>query len=173
MSRGLVINRLAPPICRNTRQFALSAKMWYSGIAVTTISWDSRRLVPSHADACSMFATMFLCVSIAPLATPVVPPVYCRKAMSSWPISIFGSVLMLPRVSASLKRTSWSMRYFGTIFLTWRTTRLVISDFGKPSMSPIAVVTTCLTEGACGSTSASVAAKLSSTTIALAPESFN
>ena len=29
-----------------------------------------------------MFATRLRCVSIAPLATPVVPPVYCRKAMS-------------------------------------------------------------------------------------------
>ena len=33
--------------------------------------------------ACSTFATMLRCVSIAPLATPVVPPVYCRNAMSS------------------------------------------------------------------------------------------
>ena len=34
-----------------------------------------------------MFATMLRCVSIAPLATPVVPPVYCRKATSSGPTS--------------------------------------------------------------------------------------
>ena len=32
-----------------------------------------------------MFATMLRWVSIAPLATPVVPPVYCRNAMSSGP----------------------------------------------------------------------------------------
>ena len=83
MSRGLVIIRLMPPICMNTRQFAVSAKMWYSGIAVMTTSSPTRRFVPSHADACSMFATMLRWVSIAPFATPVVPPVYCRNAMSS------------------------------------------------------------------------------------------
>ena len=35
------------------------------------------------ATTCSVFATMFRCVSTAPLDTPVVPPVYCRKATSS------------------------------------------------------------------------------------------
>ena len=31
-----------------------------------------------------MFATILPWVSMAPLATPVVPPVYCKNAMSSW-----------------------------------------------------------------------------------------
>ena len=36
----------------------------------------------AHAAACSVFAIMLRCVSIAPLARPVVPPVYCRNARS-------------------------------------------------------------------------------------------
>ena len=39
--------------------------------------------LPIHAAACSTFVLMLPCDSIAPLATPVVPPVYCRKARSS------------------------------------------------------------------------------------------
>ena len=37
----------------------------------------------NHAPSCRMLATRLRCVSTAPLATPVVPPVYCRNAMSS------------------------------------------------------------------------------------------
>ena len=37
----------------------------------------------THARDCIRLAMMFRCRSIAPLATPVVPPVYCRNAMSS------------------------------------------------------------------------------------------
>ncbi len=55
---------------------------------------------PIHASACSMFATMLRWVSIAPLATPVVPPVYCRKAMSSGPMS----TLRERRARAALQR---------------------------------------------------------------------
>ena len=38
-----------------------------------------------QASTCNTLATRLRCSSIAPLATPVVPPVYCRKAMSSGP----------------------------------------------------------------------------------------
>ena len=37
----------------------------------------------SQADVCCKFATMLPCVSMAPFATPVVPPVYCKNARSS------------------------------------------------------------------------------------------
>ncbi|KAG0890811.1 hypothetical protein G6F32_017554 [Rhizopus arrhizus] len=67
-----------------TSPFAVSAKMWYSGRAVMITSLPgSMPEVDSHADACCMLAIRLRLVSIAPLATPVVPPVYCRKAMSS------------------------------------------------------------------------------------------
>ena len=39
----------------------------------------------NHASLCRMLATTLRCSSVAPLETPVVPPVYCRKAMSSPP----------------------------------------------------------------------------------------
>ena len=38
MSRGLVIRKLRPPNFMKTRQFAVSAKMWYSGSAVMMTS---------------------------------------------------------------------------------------------------------------------------------------
>ena len=64
-------------------QFPVSAKMWYSGSGVMIVSLAAIFARCHHALACSTFATMLRCVSIAPLATPVVPPVYCRNAMSS------------------------------------------------------------------------------------------
>ena len=71
-----------PSITKN-RQFAVSAKMWYSGSAViTTALFCSLKNGWIHAADCSTFATMLPWVSMAPLETPVVPPVYCRKAMS-------------------------------------------------------------------------------------------
>ena len=86
MSRGLGIRTFFAPIFMKVRQFPVSAKMWYSGSAVMTVS---RALLeaacPTQLDTCSRFATRLPWVSIAPLDTPVVPPVYCRKAMSSWP----------------------------------------------------------------------------------------
>ncbi|MNV58911.1 hypothetical protein D3C71_1513070 [compost metagenome] len=59
-----------------------------------------------QAEACCMLATRLRLVSIAPLATPVVPPVYCRNATSSWSISTLGRVWPLPSFSAWLKRTA-------------------------------------------------------------------
>ena len=53
------------------RQFAVSAKMWYSGSAVTMISSPSSRSAALiQVQACMMLATMLPWVSIAPLATP-------------------------------------------------------------------------------------------------------
>ncbi len=85
-SRGFVISTLRAPSGRKARQLLVSAKMWYSGSAVITMrpppAWSAGLI---HASACSRFATMLRWVSMAALATPVVPPVYCRKAMSSGP----------------------------------------------------------------------------------------
>ena len=92
-----------------TRPFAVNAKMWYSGSAVMMISSPYFTLVPIHAAACCMLATRLRWVSIAPLATPVVPPVYCRKARSCGSIAISGSLCICPSVSASRKRTAPGM----------------------------------------------------------------
>src|ERR1700736_1269532 len=85
-SRGFVIKTLRAPKGMNARQLLVSAKMWYSGSAVMTIrpapACSAGRI---HTKDCSRFATMLRWVSTAALATPVVPPVYCRKAMSSGP----------------------------------------------------------------------------------------
>ena len=94
------------------------------------------------ATTCSVFATMFRCVSTAPLDTPVVPPVYCRKATSSPETSTGSSVSEAPFASTSLKRTAPGSAYAGTILRTLRITKFVIAAFGKPSMSPMPVTTT-------------------------------
>ena len=109
MSRGLVIRWLCAPNFMNTRQFAVNAKMWYSGSAVTISSSPRRTLVPTQAAACCMLATMLRWVSIAPLETPVVPPVYCRKARSSAAFFTSGNWCMRPRVRVSRKRTAPGM----------------------------------------------------------------
>ena len=57
-----------------------------------------------QALACSTFATMLRWVSTAALATPVVPPVYCRKAMSCGPSSARRELQPEPAASALLKR---------------------------------------------------------------------
>ena len=80
--------------------------MWYSGRAVMITSSPGRALPPTQAEACCMFATRLRWVSIAPLATPVVPPVYCRKAMSSGPIETSGNSCLAPSASVSRKRTA-------------------------------------------------------------------
>src|SRR2546421_399852 len=52
----------------------------------------------SHALYCSSAAMTLRCRSIAPFETPVVPPVYCRNARSSWPRGGVTSFALAPRV---------------------------------------------------------------------------
>ncbi len=124
------------------------------------------------ATTCTVFATRLRWVSTAPLETPVVPPVYCRKAMSSPPTSTGSSASDAPRDSTAPKRTLSGNEYAGTIFFTRRITKLVIAPFGKPSMSPMPVTITRFT-GVFASTCCRVAAAFSKITIAVAPESFS
>ncbi|MNE42065.1 hypothetical protein D3C80_1361710 [compost metagenome] len=76
--------------------------MWYSGSGAIRISQPSLRSEPIKARHCSMLAIRLRWVSIAPLATPVVPPVYCSTATSlrSGLASLTG--LPLPWLNASL-----------------------------------------------------------------------
>ena len=124
-----------------------------------------------HARAWIMLATMFLLSSIAPFATPVVPPVYCRNAMSSWLSGTRSSARPRPAASASDSRIEPFSVYAGTIFLTRRSTKSTISPL-KPSSSPIDVTTTCFTP-VLPITCDTVLAKFSTQTSTVAPESFN
>ena len=56
--------------------------MWNSGSTVRKLS--SAFLPLSHSAQATALETRFMCVSMAPLAMPVVPPVYWRAARSSW-----------------------------------------------------------------------------------------
>ena len=61
-------------------------------------------------------------VSMAPLETPVVPPVYCRKAMSSWVSGGSTSLRRAPCASADLKLVVPGMFHAGTSFFLCLTT---------------------------------------------------
>ena len=115
------------------------------------------------------------CVSIAPLATPVVPPVYCRKARSSGASCTDCSVREPPAASASRSQTGEGSLYGGTCFCTWRITKFSARPLrlsAPPIRSPMPVMTM-LRTWLPGSACSSVRAKFSSTTIVCAPESRN
>ena len=172
-SRGLVMRTLVQPSRRKTMQFPVSAKIWYSGSAVIAVPCVSRGQAGSvQAVDCRVFATMLPWLSIAPFETPVVPPVYCRKARSSWPRSICCSAWRAPAASTSRKRWWPGSDHAGTCLRTVRTTKSTMAPFGKPSSSPTLVTTTCFT---CvrPMTSCSTCAKFSRITTVSAPESFS
>ena len=137
-----------------------------------TISTPSMKLAEIQTPVCSTLARMLRWVSIAPLATPVVPPVYCRKAMSSRSTSTGLNVLAAPRAKASRNPMAPAMRQGGTIFWTCLRTTLTSQRFGHASMSPTWDVITCAT-GVRSSTCCSTAAKFSTMTIALTPASLS
>ena len=85
---------------------------------MTTRDWAGSSAGRIQALACSTFATMLRWVSIAALAMPVVPPVYCRKAMSSGPSGTSGSFSPKPEDSALLKVTAPGMLQGGTCLRT-------------------------------------------------------
>jgi hypothetical protein len=155
---------------------AVSAKMWYSGSAHTMVgnSTIGGRLIAGldQASVCSTLAITFRCVSVAPFDTPVVPPVYCRKATSRLVNSTCLNGILAPCASASLKRTMCAIEKSGTSFLTLRTTKSTIMPFAPPSSSPMLATTTWRT-GVLPSTCCTVCAKFSSTMMASLPESLS
>ena len=176
MSRGLGISRHMAPMRMPSRQHAVSAKMWYSGSAVTIVMRST--CLPflsagcSQASFCSTLAMTLRCSSVAPFDTPVVPPVYCRKATSSRLMSGLASCRRRPAAIASLNLVAPGSEKAGTIFFTLRTTMLTIVPFGKPSRSPMLASTICCT-GVLDSTCSKVLAKFSMMMMALAPESLS
>ena len=110
--------------------------------------------------------------SMAPLATPVVPPVYCRKARSPRASVTSSSDCARPAASTRLKPSAPSSRHGGTIFFAYLTTAFVRTRLTGGSRSPTCVATTMRT-GVARITCSSVCAKFSSTTMAVAPESLS
>ena len=88
-----------------------------------------------------MFARIFRCVSIAPLDTPVVPPVYCKNAVSFIDISTPVKSIFTPSFKTSVNDIVPFILNFGTNFLTFLATKLIIFPL-KPRRSPTVVTTT-------------------------------
>ncbi len=109
-------------------------------------------------------------VSMAALATPVVPPVYCRQARSSWVSATSSKGASRPARSAWPRRRAPGIDQAGTMRLTRRTTKSTRRPLSGLSSSPIEVTSTFST-GVLGNAFCSVAAKLSATTMARAPAS--
>ena len=176
MSRGFGIRMFSAPTRVPHMAQAVSAKMWYSGSAHTMVicsTTGARDMAGcDHASLCSTLAMMLRWVRVAPFDTPVVPPVYCRKATSVAAALTGVKVIFSPMDSTSLKRTAFGSEKAGTIFLTLRTTKLTIMPFRPPSISPMLATTMCLTP-VLASTASSVTAKFSRTMIASLPESLS
>jgi hypothetical protein len=81
MLRGSVTSTVCAPIFMKTSADELSAYTWYSGSGQMKISLPlgQRRGDPA-AELLQVGHHVAVADSIAPLATPVVPPVYCRNA---------------------------------------------------------------------------------------------
>ena len=84
----------------------------------------------NHVSACKMAATMLRCVSTAPLDKPVVPPVYCKKAMSSSDCGTDLKVNWRPSAMACLNEVTWCLSLkgssnSGTILAKWRTANVI------------------------------------------------
>ncbi|MNL18912.1 hypothetical protein D3C87_1400840 [compost metagenome] len=135
---------------------------------------SSPSLTSGLIQACAWFrfATRLPCDSIAALATPVVPPVYCRQARSRWLSGTSVNGAWRPARSASPRRTWPGSDHAGTMCLTRRITKSTSRPLSGPSISPMDVTNTCSTVLP-GSAFCTVAAKLSATTMARAPESAN
>ena len=160
---------------------SVSAKMWYSGSAAMLLALVTSPILAragvNQASACKVAATMLRWVSTAPLERPVVPPVYCKKAIESSVAVLGARVRRSPIARAFLKETTLrplvrGSSYAGTILARWRTAKVIHLPNQKPSRSPIDAITTCCTL-VWSTTSARVWAKFSRMTMAVAPESLS
>ena len=144
--------------------------MWYSGSGISAVSAPSRRSRATQVDSCTTLAITWPWRSTAPLGTPVVPPVYCRKAMSPAPTGASSRGCAAPCSIASSSATACAMCQGGTSRRRWRTTTCVTSSRIGGIRSPTPVTTTASARpGWRASTACSVCAKFSSTTMARAP----
>ena len=72
-----------------------------------------------------MLATRLRWVSMAPLDTPVVPPVYCRKAISCGWMLTAGRVCLAPSFSVCLKGIAPGSSKCGTCCFTYFSTKSI------------------------------------------------
>ncbi len=76
--------------------------------------------VTNQAFICIVFATTFLCMATAPLGTPVVPPEYWNKAVSSGAISTLGrgafcmflEQVLHPDIAVCIQPSIWWPSFF-------------------------------------------------------------
>ena len=109
---------------------------------------------------------------MAPLATPVVPPVYCSIARSVKAISTGVCVWRAPFLSTSLNLTTLGKTTFGTIFLMYFTAAFNNQRFGMGCKSAISV-RTIFSMPVFETTFAAVSATFACSTSNRAPESFS
>ena len=135
----------------------------------------------NQACACKMAAITLLCVRTAPFDSPVVPPVYCKKAGSSRDCIDGLSEYLLPSSIIALNAINvrdlpaaviLGILYSGTIRAKCRTAKVIQRPNQKPSISPIEAITT-FSIGVSWITSSRVWAKFSKITMVVAPESHN
>ena len=132
---GTKINK--PPLCIPNKAQAVKAKIWVIGNAQRKTSWSNLEFFrpgSSQTSIWMIFARIFLCSNIAPLETPVVPPVYCKKAM--WSEEIWGLVkaCSFPILKTSLNRPQ-GKSHGGTSFLIFREKKLIRCPL-TPKRSP-------------------------------------
>ena len=170
ISRGFVINTAVTPNSINNKQFTVRAKTWYRGKA--KMANRSRLRSPTKGWAIHLawntFTIILPCDNIAPFATPVVPPVYCKKAKSLRSICGRTYWRYFPTLNTSRNVTAFGNLYFGTSFFTYFTTKFTNVRLPKDNWSPIRVKMTCFTE-VLKTIFSNVEAKLDTTTMALAP----
>src|SRR5215204_5191626 len=120
------------------------------------MTWSARspRQLFIQRSIWTTFAATLRWVSVAPLATPVVPPVYCRKATSSSPTLAGFAGDFRPSASTVLNGIAAGRLYGFTAFFTCRETRFTIAPF-RPMRSP-GVTTTTLSRRSSGSASSTV-----------------
>ena len=145
ISRGLATNNNLAPLRIPSRPQAVSAKIWVMGKAhkKTNCCWRFFKAGSSQDSIWMILAKILRCNKTAPLDTPVVPPVYCKKAMSSslrlglvkpWPEPIL-------RAWFNLTQGKFQC---GISFLIWRAIKLMITPFG-PRLSPMLLTITFFT----------------------------
>jgi hypothetical protein len=86
---------------------AVMAKTWKNG-RMPMMRSSPMRMSLFHDSIWSTFVVRLAWVSMAPLGTPVVPPVYCRSAMSSFGLMTAGSnwPSLSMRLSQSTQRSA-------------------------------------------------------------------
>ena len=90
----------------------VKANIWYKGNAHIAKSSPNFNWFPTHSRTWIALASIFLWDKIAAFTPPVVPPVYCKNAMSSLSMFCFLNEKLEPILRASLKFWELGSEYF-------------------------------------------------------------